>query len=130
MRFAQEEMSMPDRLQAIVCQRCGRGFVLTSTYRDFLARWGTRVVVPVLCPTCFFKTRSMPKRDGRVKWFDPRKHYGFIVTGGGEEIFFHQRQILGGSGNEVHEGQMAWFHVRHAAKGPEALNVELGEEHP
>lgn len=65
------------------------------------------------------------KRDG----FVPRRHYGFIVTGGGEEIFFHQRQILGGNGNEVHEGQMAWFHVRHAAKGPEALNVELGEEH-
>lgn len=38
---------MPGRPQAVVCQRCGRGFVLTSTYRDFLQRRGVKVVVPV-----------------------------------------------------------------------------------
>jgi len=118
---------MPDQLRAIVCQRCGRGFVLTTTYRDFLARWGTKVVVPVLCPTCFLKAGPMPKRSGKVKWFSSRKHYGFITTGEGKEIFFHQRQILRDSRGDAQKGQTARFHVRYSPKGPEALNVELSE---
>jgi CspA family cold shock protein len=122
-----EEMSMPDQLQAVVCQQCGRGFVLTINYRDLLARWGAKVVVPVLCPTCFLKTGPVPKRRGKVKQFDPGKGHGFIATGEGEEIFFHQRQIFGGNGQEPSEGQVVWFHLAYSAKGPEALNVELRE---
>jgi CspA family cold shock protein len=121
-------MAMPDQLQVLVCQRCGRGFVLTSTYRDFLARRGAKVVKPVRCPTCFLKAGPVPKQRGKVKWFNPRRHYGFIITGEGEEVFFHQQQILGGNGDEAREGQTARFHMRYSAKGPEALNVELVEE--
>jgi len=80
----------------------------------------------VLCTTCFLKGGPLPKRRGKVKWFSPHKHYGFITTGEGEEVFFHQHQLLGGK--EVREGQMARFHVRYSVKGPEALNVELVEE--
>jgi len=119
---------MPDQVRVIVCQRCGRGFVLTRTYCDYLTRWGIEVVVPVLCPTCFIKTGPLPKQRGEVKWFSPRKHYGFIVTGEGDQIFFHQRQILGGDEAGAREGQGVLFHVRDTAKGPEALNVELREE--
>ena len=122
-----EEMSMPDQLQVVVCQQCGRGFVLTVNYRDLLARWGAKVVVPVLCPTCFLKTGPVPKRRGTVKRFDPRKRYGFIATGEGEEVFFHQRQIFGSNGQEPTEGQVVWFHLAYSAKGPQALNVELSE---
>lgn len=118
---------MPDQIQVIVCQRCGRGFVLTTTYRDWLARRGVQVVVPVLCRTCFSKGGPLTKRRGRVKWFDPRRHYGFVIAEEGEEVFFHQRQILGGNGDEAREGQAARFHVRYSTKGPEALNVELSE---
>jgi CspA family cold shock protein len=118
---------MSEQLQMIVCQRCGRGFILTSTYRDWLARRGARVVVPVLCPTCFSKGGPLPKRRGKVKWFDPHRHYGFIIAVEGKEIFFHQRQILGGHGEKAREGQTVRFHVRYSTKGPEALNVELGE---
>ena len=117
---------MSNQHQAAVCQRCGRGFMLTTTYRDLLGRRGAKVVTPVLCTTCFLKGGPLPKQRGRVKWFSPHKHYGFIVTGKGEEVFFHQHQLLGG--NEVREGQTAWFHVRYSVKGPEALNVELLEE--
>ena len=118
---------MPDRLQMIVCQRCGRGFILTANYRALRARRGAEAVVPVLCPTCFLKKGPLPKERGKVKWFDPHKHYGFIVTEEGEEIFFHQRQLLTGNREEAHEGEVARFRVRDTVKGPEALNVELGE---
>ncbi|MFQ6014611.1 MAG: cold shock domain-containing protein [Anaerolineae bacterium] len=118
---------MPNQPQVVVCQRCGRGFVLTTTYCDFLARRRVKVVVPMLCLTCFLKAGPLPKQHGRVKWFNRRKHYGFIITEGGEEVFLHQRQLLGGKGNELHKGQTARFHVRYSTKGPEALNVELIE---
>lgn len=120
-------MSMSDQIQMTVCQRCGRGFILTSTYRDWLARRGAKTVLPVLCPTCFLRKGPLPKQRGKVKWFDSRKHYGFIIAEEGKEVFFHQRQVLGGNGEEAHEGQTVRFHVRYSTKGPEALNVELGE---
>lgn len=50
---------MPDQIQVIECQRCGRGFLLTTTYCDWLARRGTQVVVPMLCPTCFLKKENL-----------------------------------------------------------------------
>jgi CspA family cold shock protein len=118
---------MPEQLQTIVCQRCGRGFTLTDNYRTLRARRGAAVVEPVLCPTCFLNNGPLPKEHGKVKWFNPHKHYGFIVTEEGEEVFFHQRQVLEGTANEAQEGQTARFHLRYAEKGPEALNVELGK---
>jgi hypothetical protein len=33
--------------------------------------------------------------------------------------------VAGNDEREVYEGQIAWFHMRYAEKGPEALNVEL-----
>ena len=119
---------MSDQLQVIVCQRCGRGFILTTTYCDLLARRGVEVVVPVLCPTCFLRKGPLPKQQGKVKWFDPRRRYGFIIAEEGEEVFFHQQQVVGGNGNDVHEGQTARFHMHYSEKGQKALNVELIEE--
>jgi CspA family cold shock protein len=119
---------MPDQYQSIVCQRCGRGFMLTAAHLDFLGRRGVKVKVPVLCMTCFLKAGPLPKQQGKVKWFNPRKHYGFIVTGEGEEVFFHQQQLLADEENKPHEGQTALFHARYTAKGPEAVNVELVQE--
>ena len=71
---------MAEQLQTIVCQRCGRGFILTDNYCKLRARRGAAVVEPVLCPNCFLKKGPLPKERGKVKWFNPHKHYGFIVT--------------------------------------------------
>jgi cold shock CspA family protein len=116
---------MSNEYQAQACQRCGIGFTVTPNYRGFLARCGAKVIVPVLCPRCFFKVGPLPKQRGRVKWFSPRKQYGFIITERGEEAFFHRNQLCAGSGDRPHEGQRVRFHIHHAIKGPEALNVEL-----
>ena len=110
--------------RAATCQRCGSGFVLTPSYLDLLSRRGAQVIRPVLCPTCFLSKGPMPKRHGRVKWFNSRKNYGFLVTDEGEEVFVHQHQILDGA-PDLNEGQEVRFHVRYPFKGPEALNVEV-----
>lgn len=116
-------MSM--QLESVACQRCGSGFVLTTTYLDLIRRRGGRVIVPLLCPTCFLKAGPIPKKRGRIKWFDPRKRCGFIASEEGEEIFFRLKQFLEDNGQEPHEGQCVAFHLHYPPKGPEALNVEL-----
>jgi CspA family cold shock protein len=68
------------------------------------------------------------KTQGSVKWFSAHKHYGFIATDEGEEVFFHERQLLANNGNGPHKGQRAQFHIHYPIKGPEALNVELFED--
>jgi cold shock CspA family protein len=121
---------MGEELEVVVCQRCGRGFVLTVTYREFLDRWGREVVVPVLCPTCFTKTGPLPKWDGEVKWFSSRKHYGFITIEEDaatppRDVFFHQEQLLHDVQSMPEKGQSVRFHMRHSPKGLEAVNVEI-----
>ncbi len=113
--------------QIAICQHCGRGFLLTDTYRGFLARQNRKILMPVLCPTCYRKVGPKPKHRGEVKWFSPRRHYGFIITEEGEEVFFHQQQIFGDE-EPPREGQTAVFHLHYSAKGPEALNVEVLKE--
>lgn len=113
------------RSAMIVCQRCGRGFLLTDTYLDLLERHNAREIVPVSCPTCFLGKGPLPKDRGEIKWFNARKHYGFITTEGGEEVFFHQKQVVEENGVRLQEGQAVRFHLHYPLKGPEALNVEL-----
>ncbi len=99
--------------------------MLTTNYLDLLARRNVKVVIPALCPTCFMRKGPQPKQQGEVKWFNPRKHYGFILASSGEELFFHQQQIVATNDDRPREGQRVRFHVHYAIKGPEALNVEV-----
>jgi len=114
-----------DKDRIVTCQHCGRGFMLTATYCNFLTRRGAQVIVPVLCMNCFMKRGPLPKQRGKVKWFSRRKNYGFIVSEENEQLFFHQQQILETDGNAPQKGHAVRFHVRYSPKGPEALNVEL-----
>jgi CspA family cold shock protein len=119
------EQEMSSQLQSATCQRCGSGFILTTTYLDLLSRRGAKVVVPLLCPTCFLVEGPLPKQQGEIKWFNSRKHYGFIVSEEGEEIFFHQHQVFNKDKVKPTSGQPVRFHVHYPIKGPEALNVEF-----
>jgi cold shock CspA family protein len=118
---------MSTERRTAICQNCGSGFVLTRTYQDLIRRRGGRIIVPVLCPTCFLTEGPLPKQRGKIKWFDIRKHYGFIAAERGDEAFFHQTQLVADSSVVPHEGQVVRFHLRYSVKGPEALNVELVE---
>jgi CspA family cold shock protein len=75
--------------------------------------------------TCFLGTGPLPKKEGEIKWFNPRKGYGFIGSGTSDDIFFHQNQVFDNKAGRPKEGQTVRFHLNHSPKGPEALNVEL-----
>ena len=119
-------MTVSNSSRSVVCQRCGRGFVATISYLEYLTRRGVKVRIPVLCMTCFLKAGPLPKQQGEVKWFNPHKGYGFIATQEGPNVFLHQTQILEGTSRDgPTEGQPVQFHVHYSQKGPEAWNVEL-----
>jgi CspA family cold shock protein len=118
---------MSEQSRIAICQRCKIGFLVTPYYREHLLLWGARVTVPQLCARCFHKTGPFPKQRGTIKWFDPHKHYGFIVDEQGEQIFVHQSALYQANGSRPREGQPALYHVHYALKGPKALNVELLE---
>jgi cold shock CspA family protein len=118
---------MSNQRETAICRKCGKGFVLTAIYQDFLARRGARVTTPMQCMSCFLKRGPLPKQSGKIKWYSPHKHYGFIVTEKDKEVFFHQNELVADNGSSLQEGQEVWFHVRQATKGPEAINVEIPE---
>lgn len=59
---------------------------------------------------------------GTVKWFNPRKRYGFIEPEeGNEDVFVHISDIA--EGTTISEGDKVEFDVEDAPKGPQAKNV-------
>jgi len=64
------------------------------------------------------------KFEGTVKWFDPRKGYGFIERDKGEDIFCHFSVINVDGYKTLKDGQKVSFEVESdEAKGERATNV-------
>jgi CspA family cold shock protein len=61
--------------------------------------------------------------DGKVKWFNPRKGYGFIATEDGRDIFVHYSSISGDGYKTLAEGDPVTFEVVEGDKGLRAENV-------
>jgi CspA family cold shock protein len=49
----------------------------------------------------------MPK--GRVKWFNPKKGYGFITSDDGKEVFVHFSSVQGEGFRSLREGEEVEF---------------------
>lgn len=66
--------------------------------------------------------------QGKVKWFNEAKGFGFIETNDGKEIFVHYTAIrCGDTFKTLNEGQEVEFDLYEGAKGPLAQNVILCE---
>ena len=61
--------------------------------------------------------------DGKVKWFNPRKGYGFIATDDGRDIFVHYSSISGDGYKTLTEGDAVTFEIVEGDKGLRAENV-------
>jgi len=60
---------------------------------------------------------------GKVKWFDPKKGYGFIVGDKGQDIFVHYTSILGEGFRALKDGEIVDYEVVKGDKGLQARNV-------
>lgn len=61
--------------------------------------------------------------QGKVKWFNSQKGYGFITTDEGEDVFVHYSAIAGSGFRTLDEGQRVAFEVTQGPKGLQAANV-------
>jgi len=63
--------------------------------------------------------------EGKVKWFNESKGFGFIEKSDGGDIFVHFSAIQATGFKTLAEGQAVSFDVVQGAKGPAAENVKL-----
>ena len=62
--------------------------------------------------------------SGKIKWFDNRHGFGFILQNGGPDVFVHHSAIVGNGFKTLNEGEVVSFEVVASAKGPKAQHVQ------
>ena len=62
--------------------------------------------------------------EGRVKWFNDKKGYGFIADDNGKEFFVHHSSIQGEGFKSLAEGDRVSFDEERGTKGPQAVKVK------
>lgn len=61
--------------------------------------------------------------QGRVKWFNEEKGFGFIEREDGDDVFVHFSAIQQEGYKSLEEGQQVEFDIVDGARGPQAANV-------
>lgn len=66
--------------------------------------------------------------QGKVKWFNGSKGYGFIQQDKGRgDLFVHHTGINGNGFKSLDEGDTVMFDIEETPKGPAAVNVTVIE---
>lgn len=61
--------------------------------------------------------------QGKVKWFNDAKGFGFISQEGGDDVFVHHTAISMDGFRTLKEGEKVEFEVVRGPKGLQAANV-------
>ena len=61
--------------------------------------------------------------QGKVKWFNAEKGFGFIERDGADDVFVHFTAIQGDGFKSLEEGQEVSFEIEDGNRGPQAANV-------
>ena len=63
--------------------------------------------------------------NGKVKWFNPTKGFGFIEREDKQkDVFVHISAVRNAGMNGLDEGQAMTFEVEEGPKGPNAVNIQ------
>ncbi len=61
--------------------------------------------------------------EGKVKWFNEAKGFGFIQQENGPDVFVHYSSIESNGFKTLAEGQRVRFEIVEGDRGPKATNV-------
>ena len=63
--------------------------------------------------------------NGKVKWFNSTKGFGFIERGDNEkDVFVHISAVKNAGMDGLDEGQAMTFEIEEGPKGPNAVNIQ------
>ena len=63
--------------------------------------------------------------NGKVKWFNPTKGFGFIAREDNEkDVFVHISAVKDAGMDGLDEGQEMTFEIEEGPKGPNAINLQ------
>ena len=96
----------------------GRGFYVKIS--------GLKLWEGALCNTTsllIYCWRLLGMAEGKVKWFNDSKGYGFIESSDGDDCFVHFSEIQGDGFKTLKEGQDVEFEKSMGQKGPQASKV-------
>jgi CspA family cold shock protein len=102
--------------EMLYCARCGVSFLWT---REEQKQPGA--IEPLRCPGCRQLMPAAGRERGLVKWYDRRKHYGFIVRTGKPELYLHRSAVQGD--RLPRPGDLVEFAVEESDRGPAAIAV-------
>ena len=69
---------------------------------------------------------ELPREQGRVKWFDSDKGYGFLVRPSGEDLFVHHSEVQGDAASLAPNVEVE-YEVGRNDRGPNARRVRVAE---
>ncbi len=61
--------------------------------------------------------------EGKVKWFNESKGFGFITSDDNVDVFVHYSSIQGDGFKVLNEDDRVSFEIEEGPKGPKAVNV-------
>jgi CspA family cold shock protein len=105
--------------EILYCARCGISFLWSQEEQ----KWAQGSAAPKYCPGC---RRLLPvdgRERGQVKWYDPRKQYGFIVRAAQPDLYVHRSALR--SGRALHPDELVEFNVEETERGPTATDVAV-----
>lgn len=106
--------------ETLYCARCGISFLWTIEEQK-----QPGASEPLYCHGCRQLTPATGRERGLVKWFDRRKHYGFIVRADQPELYVHRSAVQ--SRRLPRPGDLVEFGVETGERGQNAVTVILVE---
>ena len=63
--------------------------------------------------------------QGKIKWFNETKGFGFIEQEGGKDLFCHMSDIQMEGYKTLKDGQNVEYELAESEKGPAAKNLDI-----
>ena len=103
------------------CERCGISFVYSREEQK--AALVAAIPAPQLCAGCRAVLPAAGRERGMVKWYSPRKRYGFVVRHNHDELFLPASSLRGKVAPQP--GDLVEFALGENEQGKIAVEVTL-----